>query len=110
MEAAQKPTGKVSPVVKNLPTDAGDTGLILIQEGPVCCEETKPIHNYWAQAPSACTPQQKPPQRGACSPQLEKAWHATIKTQCSQKFKKKTHSQMNKENMVYTHNGILLSL
>ena len=36
------------PMVKNLPTNAGDTGLIPgIWEDPTCQEATKPVgHNY----------------------------------------------------------------
>ena len=34
-------------VVKNLPSNAGDTVQSLIQEDPTCCGATKPVcHNY----------------------------------------------------------------
>ena len=36
-------------VVKNLPSNAGDTVQSLIQEDRTCCGATKPVcHNYWA--------------------------------------------------------------
>ena len=35
-------------VVKNLPANAGDTGLIPGPEDPTCCEATKSVqHSYW---------------------------------------------------------------
>ena len=35
-------------VVKNLPANAGGTGLIPGPEDPISCEATKPVHhNYW---------------------------------------------------------------
>ena len=38
-------------VVKNLPYDAGDVGLIPVQEDSTWHEATKPVrHNYWAPA------------------------------------------------------------
>ena len=64
------------PMVKNLPSNAGDTGLIPgIWEDPTCQEATKPVgHNYWAHAPEPmlCNKKshlnEKPTH---CSPQLE---------------------------------------
>ena len=45
-------------VVKKLPANARDTGLIPDQENPTCHRATKPVrHNYWACAPQ----QEKPP-------------------------------------------------
>ena len=36
-------------VVKNLPANAGDTGLTLVWEDPTCRGAAKPMrHNYWA--------------------------------------------------------------
>ena len=38
----------------------------LVQEDPTCRRATKPMsHNYWARAPRARAPQEKPPQREA---------------------------------------------
>ena len=51
-----------SSVVKNLPANAGNTGLTLIREDLRRCGETKPMrHNHWACAPQ----QEKPPQKEA---------------------------------------------
>ena len=41
----------VGSVVKNLPANAGDTSLILIQEDPTCFRATKPMYyNCWVYA------------------------------------------------------------
>ena len=46
----------------------------LIQKDPSCLGATKSVcHNCWACTPRACSPQEKPPQWEACSPQLEKS-------------------------------------
>lgn len=38
-------------VVESSPTNAGDTGSILVREDPSCCGPTKPLHrSFWAWA------------------------------------------------------------
>ena len=39
--------GLGSSVVKNLPANAGDTGLIPVQEDPTCFGATKPVHHNY---------------------------------------------------------------
>ena len=96
--------------VKNLPANAGDMGLIPIQEDPTCQGAAKPMHhNYWACAlgpgsrnclrpmcPRAGTPrQEKPLWPEARGPQLESSPHSlqlkqsprSMETQHSQKLK-----------------------
>ena len=86
-------------VVKNLSSNAGDTGSICDGEDPTCLRATKPVH----QSPGApttevhmpqsmCSTREAPqwealsaePEGSPCSPQLEKA-HTAMKTQHNQK-------------------------
>ena len=99
----QKGTGLGFPggsVVKKLPANAGDMGLILLGGDPTCLKATKPLClNYWAcaQEPESCNSsahvktthpracallQEKPPhwedqapqlENSPCSPQVEKS-------------------------------------
>ena len=75
-------------VVKNLPANAGDAGLILVRENPTCHGATKPNPQLLkSTCPRACAPQQEKPLRweahavwlesSLCSLQLEKSPHST---------------------------------
>ena len=86
------------PMVKNLPATAGDPGLIC-GLGSSHMPQSNMHHApqlLKPKCPSACAPQEKPPQWGACaprlesrpcSPHLEESPHAATKTQHSQNLK-----------------------
>ena len=82
----------------------------LVQEDPTCRRATKPVrhncwactvepacHNYWARVPRACAPQQeKPLQREARTPQLEKACVQQQRPNAAKNFKKNNKNFLKK--------------
>ena len=78
------------PVVKSLPANAGDTGLIPGLRKSTCLRATNLLfHNYWAHTPIDCALQpKKPPQREAWSPQLESSpYSMQLEKACTQQWR-----------------------
>ena len=88
-------------VVKNLPANAGAGIPSLVWEDPACLRKAKPVcHSHWRSRALEARAQwwEKPLQREARTPQLEKSLHAVTKSQWNAKinnfFKKKNRSSI----------------